>query len=96
MPAVTLENKITVNLPSGYRLIRKDDVNKPFYSEDKKMSDIIKVVENIARQLNIRSINIEAVSNLVDYYKSLGYTPTGRKYYDSSWDDIVYMKKKLE
>ncbi len=39
MPMVILENSVTVQLPPGFRLIRKDDIHKKFTSEDKTMRD---------------------------------------------------------
>ncbi len=39
MPLVTLENCVTVKLPPGFRLIRKEDIHKKFTSEDRTMRD---------------------------------------------------------
>lgn len=59
--------------------------------------DLLAVIEHyIAYQLGIERIDIEAVRDLEGYYESLGYTPTGENYYDSSWKEIVNMSKKIK
>ncbi|MEM0139851.1 MAG: GNAT family N-acetyltransferase [Ferroplasma sp.] len=162
MPNIILENSISVVLPSGFRLIRKDDINKSFKSEDKRMrdyklpyfyswnsqsnntvivkeagnglidgvimfrfspsinkpekiiiemlarnfssnhsnsgvgSELVHVVENnIARQMHIGTVIIEAVKDLENYYASLGYHSSGSEYFDSSWKKVIYMVKNL-
>lgn len=59
--------------------------------------DLLRIIENyIAVQLGIERIDIEAVKDLEGYYESLGYSPTGERYYDSSWKEIVNMSKKIK
>ncbi|WP_298275240.1 hypothetical protein [Ferroplasma sp.] len=58
--------------------------------------DLLRVLENnVAKSLQVRRIDIEAVKNLEGYYNSLGYEKTGENYYDSSWKEIVNMTKRV-
>ena len=76
-------------------LIENNEIHEKECDEINPASKLIAFTENIAKSLGHTEIRLNALEQLVPYYKDLGYSETGKTENDNVYGLLVEMQKSL-
>ena len=76
-------------------LIENNEIYEKECDEINPAPKLIRFTENIAKSLGHTEIRLNALEQLVPYYKKLGYSETGKTENDNVYGLLVEMQKSL-